>query len=204
MPLQSNFKSDLEREQKLCILLDRYYRQYLKQYSFERVSHMKQQMAGIDLIFTRKTCGRTYSIDEKAQLDYLNENLPTFAFELSYQKNGILKEGWLFDTSKKTDFYSLITSIYADAPKEFTSCKITLVNRQKLIDVLTARSITLSSLKKYIVPDEELHGKIKISELNHRNEGYLYASTKNKAEKPLNLILKLDFLEETGVAKRLA
>ncbi len=204
MPLKSNFKSDLEREQKLCVLLDHYYHQYLKQYSFERVSNMKQQMAGIDLIFTHKDHGKKYTIDEKAQLDYINENLPTFAFELSYEKDGILKEGWLFDTSKKTDFYALITSIYADAPNEFTSCKITLVNRQKLIDLLTARSITSSNLKKYIVPDKELHGKIKIDELHHRKEGYLYASTKNKAEKPLNLILKLDFLEETGVAKRLA
>ena len=204
MPLKSNFKSDLEREQELCILLDRYYKQYLKHYTFERVSDMPKQLAGIDLIFIHKTNGKKFYIDEKAQLDYINENLPTFAFELSYEKKGILKEGWLFDTSKKTEFYALITSIYADDPNTFTSCKITLVNRQKLLDLLTERAITLSALKKYILPEQDTHGKIKIDELHHRSEGYLFASTKNKAEKPLNLILKLDFLEESGVAKRLA
>ncbi|MGS0525780.1 hypothetical protein ACU8V7_11870 [Zobellia nedashkovskayae] len=120
------------------------------------------------------------------------------------KKKGILKEGWLFDISKKTEFYALITSIYADDPNTFTSCKITLVNRQKLLDLLMERSITLSALKKYILPEQRTHGKIKIDELHHRREGYLFASTKNKAEKPLNLILKLDFLEESGVAKRLA
>ncbi|MBU2948302.1 hypothetical protein [Zobellia uliginosa] len=204
MPLQSNFKSDLEREKELCLLLDRYYNQYLNHYTFERISDMKQQMAGIDLIFTHKTSGKQYHIDEKAQLDYVNENLPTFAFELSYEKNGILKEGWLFDTSKTTEFYALITSIYADAPNVFTSCKITLVNRQKLVHLLTERNLNSAILKRYTLPGENIHGKIKIEELHHRSEGYLYASTKNKVEKPLNLILKLDFLEEIGVAKRLA
>jgi len=204
MPLQSNFKSDLEREKELCLLLDRYYNQYLNHYTFERISDMKQQMAGIDLIFTHKTSGKQYHIDEKAQLDYVNENLPTFAFELSYEKNGILKEGWLFDTSKTTEFYALITSIYADAPNVFTSCKITLVNRQKLVHLLTERNLNSAILKRYTLPGENIHGKIKIEELHHRSEGYLYASTKNKVEKPLNLILKLDFLEEMGVAKRLA
>ncbi|CAZ95748.1 hypothetical protein [Zobellia galactanivorans] len=204
MSTQSNFKSDLEREQRLYILLDRYYKHYLKHYTFERVSDLRRQLKGIDLIFTHKTNGKQFFIDEKAQLDYVNENLPTFAFELSYEKKGSLKKGWLFDASKKTDFYALITSIYADAPNTFTSCKITLVNRQKLIALLKRRSITAASIKKYALLRQKLHGKIKLDMLHHRSEGYLFSSTKNKAERPLNLILKLDFLEESGVAKRLA
>ncbi|MGS0525781.1 hypothetical protein ACU8V7_11875 [Zobellia nedashkovskayae] len=96
MPLKSNFKSDLEREQELCILLDRYYKQYLKHYTFERVSDMPKQLAGIDLIFIHKTNGKKFYIDEKAQLDYINENLPTFAFELSYEKKGYSKRRLAF------------------------------------------------------------------------------------------------------------
>ncbi|SIS38547.1 hypothetical protein SAMN05421766_101298 [Zobellia uliginosa] len=204
MSTQSNFKSDLEREQRLYILLDRYYKHYLKHYTFERVSDLSRQLKGIDLIFRHKTNGKQFFIDEKAQLDYVNENLPTFAFELNYEKKGSLKKGWLFDTSKKTDFYALVTSIYADAPNTFTSCKITLVNRQKLIALLKRRSITAASIKKYALLRQKLHGKIKLDMLHHRSEGYLFSSTKNKVENPLNLILKLDFLEESGVAKRLA
>jgi len=41
---------------------------------------------------------------------------------------------------------------------------------------------------------------MEIEELDSSKEGYLYFSTQNKVEKPVNLILKLDFLIENGVA----
>lgn len=44
------------------------------------------QRSGTDVEFTGAD-GRVYYVDEKAQLHYLNQNLPTFAFELlSFQK----------------------------------------------------------------------------------------------------------------------
>lgn len=61
-------------------------------------------MQGIDLILKDKHLEKQFLVDEKAQLDYVNESLPTFAFELFYQKNGIQKQGWLFDASKKQSF----------------------------------------------------------------------------------------------------
>ena len=87
-------------------LLDSCYKTYLKQYDFEHVKDMKQQLVGIDLILTHKSNGKKALVDEKAQLDYVNENLPTFAFELGRQENGIQKKGWLFDASRKTCFFS--------------------------------------------------------------------------------------------------
>tara|TARA_E500000318_G_C3552484_1_gene209536 strand:- start:1588 stop:1719 length:132 start_codon:yes stop_codon:yes gene_type:complete len=42
-----------------------------------------------------------------------------------------------------------------------------------------------------------------MKELDSKYEGYLFFSTKNKAEKPINLILKLEYLERIGIAKRL-
>ena len=88
MTHKSTFSSDLQKEQKLSVLLDSHYNTYLKQYDFERVKDMKQQLVGIDLILTHKSNGEKVLVDEKAQLDYVNENLPTFAFELGYQKKG--------------------------------------------------------------------------------------------------------------------
>lgn len=199
MALQSNFKSDLEKERKLSVLLSTYYKKHLKHYDFIRVKDIKRQLAGIDLLLTHKSNGKVYSVDEKAQLDYVNEDLPTFAFEISYLKRGIQKKGWLFDTSKKTDFYALITGIFSDEPDTYTSCKITWVNRKKLIDFLKARNIIPNTLEYYT----KKQGKMEIEELNHRSEGYLYFSSTSKAEKPLNLILKLDFLIKQGIAKRL-
>lgn len=199
MGLKSSFKSDLQKEKKLTLLLDSYYQSKLKQYSFVRVSDLKQQYEGVDLLFKHKEKDASFYIDEKAQLDYINEDLPTFAFELSYQKNGKEKKGWLFDEKKKTDFYSLITAIYSDEPNSYTSCKITLVNRVKLLAFLNKRGLD----KNIVVAKPKQHGKHVINGLREKDEGYLYFSKTNKAEQPINLILRLDFLIKNKLAKQL-
>lgn len=201
--MKSKFTSDLKKEKQLSVLLDVYYKKYLIHYNTERIYDIKNQLAGVDVVFIHKVNKQKYFIDEKAQLDYINDDLPTFAFELAYFKNDIYKEGWLFDSYKKTDFYTLVTAIYEDEPGVFTSCKITLVNRKKLCAFLKQRKISKTSLKQKIEKNLELHGKLKIIELKHRTEGYLYFSKNNKVEKPINLILKLDFLIHQGIAKRL-
>lgn len=201
--LKSKFKADLSKEKQLTPLLDSYYQKRLKHYGFERVSHLKKQLQGIDLILKDKQSDKQFIVDEKAQLDYVNESLPTFAFELFYQKNGIQKQGWLFDASKKTQFYALITSIYSDEDGVFTSCNITFVNREKLILRLEEIGLSRKHLEQLIFENRGKHGKINVNQLDAKTEGYLFFSTKNKAEKPVNLILKLDYLELIGVAKRL-
>ncbi len=199
MSIKSTFNVDLAKEKKLYPLLNSLYTKHLKYFKFKRTNELNKQLKGIDLIFYTKQV--SYNIDEKAQLDYIGEDLPTFAFEVQYQKNGNFKEGWLFDDQKETDFYALITAIQEDEPGKFTSCKITLVNRVKLVTFLKEKGITKQKLENYFSPKKQ--GKLKISELHSYYEGYLYFSTHNKAEKPINLILKLDFLLEIGVAKRL-
>jgi len=200
--LKSTFESDLQKEQSLAFLLDAYYQKHLKAHDFERVSDIKQQIKGIDLVFTNKISGERYYIDEKAQLDYINETLPTFAFELAYSKNGESKEGWLYDSDKKTHFYALITAIFADEPNKFTSCKITFVNREKLTRFLASRNISKKSMASEIKKHPQKHSKLKIDQLDSAKEGYLYFSSKNKAEKPINLVLKLDFLIKNQVARQ--
>lgn len=160
-------------------------------------------MAGIDVTFSHKHNKSVFYIDEKAQLDYVNEDLPTFAFELGYYKYETYKEGWLYDSRKKTDFYALATAIYEDKPRVFTTCKITLVNPKKLRSYLSSLNITKTLLNDYRSSNKGLHGKLKLQELCHKNEGYLYFSKNNKLVKPVNLVLKLHFLEEKGIAKRL-
>lgn len=198
MNARSTFGEDLQKERKLQALLDTYYAQHLKNYSFERVVDRERQRAGVDLLFTHKSTDQVYSLDEKAQVDYINDDLPTFAFEISYLKNKCLKKGWLFDKDKKTDFYALITAIYTDEPDRFTTCKVTFVNRKKLLCFLRDRNLTADRLANRALP----HDKITIGELDENTEGYLFFSRANKAEKPLNLILRLDFLIDKGLAKR--
>ncbi|RRQ50060.1 hypothetical protein DZC72_05660 [Maribacter algicola] len=201
--MKSAFTSDLGKEKRLSELLDTYYSQYLKHYLFERIHNIQEQLQGVDVIFKHRTTQETFLVDEKAQLDYINEDLPTFAFELHYLKKGALKEGWLFDSSKKTDFYALVTAIYEDEPAKYTSCKITFVNRKKLVAFLEAMGVTRNSLLDYYQHGSLPHGKLEVRELNPKKAGYLYHSKNNKAEQPFNLILKLDFLVTHGIAKTL-
>ena len=78
-----------------------------------------------------------------------------------------------------------------------------MVNREKLLHFLEAKNITLTTLKEAISKATSPNGKIKLEQLNYSTEGYLFLSRKNKAEKPTNLILKLDFLIKNKIAKRL-
>lgn len=197
--MKSNFKQDLAKEQLLHPLLDDFYGQ-LKHYDFERVHELGQQHRGIDVILTHRKTHNSYFVDEKAQLDYLNEDLPTFAFEIQYLKNGVLRPGWLFDAQKKTQFYALATSIYSDEIGKLTSCRLTLVNRQKLLLLLEKLGIVEDKLLKMVT--DTTTGKIEIDALNAKKEGYLFQSNQ-KAEKPLNLVLKLNWLIEAKIAKRL-
>ncbi|MFD2100159.1 hypothetical protein [Flagellimonas iocasae] len=201
--MKSKFKADLSKEHRLTPLLDVYYQKHLKQYTFERVVDLEQQLLGVDVILTDKKTGATYFVDEKAQLDYVNENLPTFAFELFYEKAKIKKGGWLFDASKKTDFYALVTSIFSDEEDRFTSCNITFVNREKLIQHLSVLNLTSERFQEIVLQHSGHHGKLGLKKLHPLHEGYLFFSTQNKAEKPINLILKLDYLMAIGVARRL-
>ena len=184
------------------MFLGQLYQRHLKQYSFRRISNIQQQLLGVDLVLTHKQTGLVYHIDEKAQLDYLNENLPAFAFELCYEKEGERKTGWLLDAHKKTDFYSLITGIYADEKDKFTACNITFVNRKKLLAFLASRGLAVEKLKQLALSQPDYHGKMELESLCPHTEGYLFFSRKNKLEKPVNLILKLEFLTRIGVGKQ--
>ncbi len=198
--MKSSFYKDLEKEKQLAAYLDVCYADSLKYYSFQRMLDVRSQKQGVDLYFKHHVSGKTYAVDEKAQLDYVNEDLPTFAFELSYVKNGKEKTGWLLDDTKKTEFYALVTALFLD-DQEYSSCKITIVSRKKLLEKLSDLGLDMNYLKNH--RDAASHGRILLKQLNPKKEGYLFFSSKNKAERPLNLILKLEWLIDNKIAKRL-
>ena len=198
--MKTNFKADLAQEKKLIPVLDSYYRKHLKLYDFDRIHSLEQQLSGIDLILTHKKTGKTFFVDEKAQLDYLNKNLPTFAFELFYTKNETLKQGWLFDAKKKTQIYALVTNIQKQSDS-FTGCNITFVNRSKLLSFLAEKGLDEDFLKNRVLEHLGFHGKMEVPGLDLRREGHVHFSSKNKAEQPVNLVFQLSFLKVIGVAK---
>ena len=203
----SNFKNDLHQEHILAGYLDDLYRS--KHLMFNRVHDRSQQLQGMDVIFT--VHGKDYIIDEKAQLHYLNQDLPTFTFELSYlNKQGQINPGWLFDTSKKTDYYFLVTGIVLkenkqslENPKDIESLKIMSVNRQKLINHLEDIGLTKSRLIGYDLDlrSHKTFGRNPIPEFKNQKDGCLYF-TQHLEEQPINLQLRLSYLLDHNVAKK--
>ncbi|MUU77626.1 hypothetical protein [Winogradskyella endarachnes] len=202
----SNFKSDLAQEDLLSKYLDNIYAN--KKIEFRRIKKIDQQLLGIDVIMTVNN--QSYYIDEKAQLHYLNIDIPTFTFELSYLKNNNSKNGWLLDDSKLTQYYFLITGIILNNKKQkltsindIKSLKITTVNRKKLLTHLASNNLDRAKLLYYDFDcrTNATYGKNCIAELNPRKEGLIYY-TEHLNEKPINLQLRLSYLIDIGVAKR--
>ncbi len=203
----STFKSDLAQEHLLFPYLDDLYKS--KGLSFERVHNRNRQHHGEDVIFNINS--QHFIIDEKAQLHYLNKDLPTFTFELSYlNKDGQIHEGWLLDAKKETQYYFLITGIFLKNDntnlsdyKDIESLKITSVNRNKLILYLESSGLSKSKLITYDldIRSNKTFGKNPIPEFKNPKEGCLYF-TEHLQEQPINLQLNLNYLVALQIAKR--
>ena len=198
--MQTNFKNDLSKERVLGNFLDKFYKEKYTTdgNSFLRISNLELQLDGIDLIINME--GKDFLIDEKAQLDYLNRSLPTFAFEISYLKNRKIKTGWLFHEKKKTDTYFLITNIQTfhlyDLSQGVNDCSITAINRKNLKKLLNNKGLDERRIFEYstAIRKSKKHGKHPIKELDSKKEGFFYFSFENKKEQPINLVLYLKYL----------
>lgn len=200
----SKFHEDLTKEAVLGQFLDLIYDKL--NLNLQRISDSNLQYRGVDLIYAQGE--KDLYIDEKAQLNYLNKDLPTFTFELSYLKENVLRQGWLFDEEKQTDYYFLVTGIFLNGTdlkdfKNIKSCKITSVNRNKLIEHLSLLGLTRAKLEFYDreIRTDQQFGQHLIEEIASKN-GSLYF-TEYLLEKPINLKLKLQYLLNTNIAKRI-
>ncbi|RXI28010.1 hypothetical protein [Aliarcobacter trophiarum] len=202
----SNFINDLENESRLANFLDNNYYNNKEVFSdrfiFNRCSDMNKQHQGIDIEIKDTKHNKIINIDEKAQLAYINKNLPTFAFELSYIKDNQYKKGWLFDDKKQTDKYFLLTSI-KEIDNYFVGARLISVDRYKLISLLESKKLNSEKLKKY---DEDFrtnkkYGKNMINELSPY-EGFIFY-TNTLAEEPVNIVLYLNYLIKEGIGKEI-
>ena len=200
---------DMSAETELGRFLDRYlYDRFPGAEAFsaiERVRDREQQLAGVDVIF-RGTDGRTFRVDEKAQLYYINRGLPTFAFELEYLRRGSPADGWLFREGLETDLYMLIWP-YArqDSPRgiraeDFTRAECLLVRKTEVLRLLESRGLFQDRLlwDAALIRREGTVGKIPIPGVSGI---YYYASDPGKyAEAPISVIVSRRLL--MGIRQR--
>lgn len=225
MVQESNFNHDLKQEQILGRYLDKIYETTRMKGDLRRVTSLDLQSVGVDLIYSSASNnnGFTYNIDEKAQLTYLNKSLPTFAFELSYMLNGKQKKGWLFDATKTTYYYFLVTNIFLknsltklSHEDEISGCVLTKVHRSNLQSTLSNSKITNPDSECFLnefegralteLNCEEISEKLRASEKGSTNSKSIKLNDYMKifytgwlAEKPINIVINLNFILQNSM-----
>lgn len=180
---KSTFKGDLKSERAVNEFLQKYLYSYLVDDgiidSFNSNTTMDQQHKGIDTIMyiindETEEEARCINIDEKAAIHYARNNLgaeplSTFAFEVSYLKDGELKRGWLTNEKyKETHAYFLCWLwIKPDANKYNLACEDILkievlsIPKVKTRDKLIMRAMGSKEVKTFESKADILRKKMK-------------------------------------------
>ena len=180
---KSTFKGDLKSERAVNEFLQKYLYSYLVDDgiidSFNSNTTMDQQHKGIDTIMyiindETEEEARRINIDEKAAIHYARNNLgaeplSTFAFEVSYLKDGELKRGWLTNEKyKETHAYFLCWLwIKPDANKYNLVCEDILkievlsIPKVKTRDKLIMRAMGSKEVKTFESKADILRKKMK-------------------------------------------
>ena len=198
-------KEDHSAESELALFMDKFlYERFPTGSAFSsirRVHNKEEQLNGVDVEFIG-TDGRVYYVDEKAQLHYLNQNLPTFAFELLSFQKGYDTVGWLCNTKLKTDFFMLIWPFATQDEYEgityeqFTKVECLLIQKQRILKMLANKGLTidrmLSDARRIRASGRK--GKIPIDGI--KGIYYFASYPKKYQEAPINIVISKPKLKE--------
>jgi hypothetical protein len=197
---KSLFKDDLNKESIVASFLDKYLYPKIS-VSSQRITLIADQMRGKDVEATFSDLGAII-IDEKAQLNYVNRPLPTFAMEVSYKKNTFRKEGWLFDKNKVTEYYMLIwvrtTEKFYTLQEDILDLECYLIKRQDIIDFLNTKDITSETIDSDISKILSQEGGKQTHKASH--DAYFFF-TKFLAEQPINIVIRKQILANLASKK---
>ncbi len=201
----SRRRLDMQAASELSIFLDRcFYSRLIKRgelTSAQRIIDREMQLKGVDVIVS-KNHSQAF-IDEKAQLYYINKNIPTFAFELEFLLKGQETIGWFLNDSLLTDRYFLLwpNSTTSDlnclTAKEFTLVHGLMVKKMSVRQYLENIGIS----KQYLLTKiKQLRKTGMIGKIPSGISGvYYYISDPQRyAESPINIVISKKILE--GIA----
>ena len=211
---QSMFQSDKKKEKLMNeFMLAHYYSKLSNldgtSIQVEIIGDKEMQKQGVDVVYTRDS--RKYIVDEKAQIDYITNPIPTFALEILNSASG--KVGWFINDELKTEYYMFIwpKAEQRNIQKidDIKYADYALVEKKRLVDEVEAMQITSDKLLAYArsLAEEKLDGAY---EKNNRlyykeppfDEGIYLVYTKppqgdvdGKVERPVNLVVIKSALE---------
>ena len=198
MVRRSLFRKDLAAEHALAEFLDEHlYPQHAER--AVRLDSMADQLAGKDLLLDWGGM-KGLVVDEKATLHYLNRNLPTFAFELGYLKDGDWRQGWLLDPHKQTAYYMLLwpnARVDRNPSKaDFTEVEAMLISRRAILNGLKRQGWDGERLM-------ELEAEVRESRIEGKLELGLDWMSANRntvlSEQPVNIVIRKTWLSALAV-----
>lgn len=195
--------TDMNAEQEVSNFLEGYFYPWLSKdvdgLSTQRNIEKQLQIKGIDVILKYK--GKEYYVDEKAQLYYMNKNLPTFAFEVSFiNKKNELSVGWLINDDLLTNYYFLIwlnastDNIFKVKAKDFTKLDCLMIRKRRVKEYLESKGWSSRRIfeKSIEIRNNTSRGKINIQ---GENEFYFYFSdSQYYSEQPINIVIRKNVL----------
>lgn len=198
----SHRKRDSRVEKEISKFMDeQFYSNKVK--DFIRFEDLDNQLKGKDVSFTLGKL-KNILVDEKAQSQYINKNLPTFAFEISFiRSSGDWTLGWLFDTTKENNYFILI---WPFASKDWNITKediikldCLLIDKLKIQKFLEKEGFNINTMleEEKRIREHKLSGKI-----NNSVSKYVYFyKTDHLSEKPVNIVIRKEKLIELAELK---
>jgi len=187
---------DVSVEKEVAKFLDKYF-YHTAVNEFIRYQDKRRQLQGKDVRFSWDKL-ENIIVDEKVQSQYINKNLPTFAFEISSWFSGKRSEGWLFNPEKLTEYYLCIwiwaKRSWNPSSDDITKLDCLLIKRQDIIDYLKKEGF---SKEKILKREKEIIKSGIKGPIDKRKHSFIYFYKTNRlAEKPFNVIIRKNKLVE--------
>lgn len=197
---------DEHNETAMTDFLMRYLFERLTEYypniqSIRQVNDFPSQVQGVDLII--ETDQGPVTVDIKAQLHYVNRNLPTQALELEF--TGFRRRlGWFLSEKVINDAYLFVfPNSYLDSdPRktdynvdDFTNVEALLISKRKLKEKLAEVGFSEKDLLETWLPRIKNTGEYRT---NTANPDIHFTTSTFLAEKPINMIVSKSFLRKVA------
>ena len=208
-------KTDMHGERIVKDYLIRYFYERIRNdgilpkiLDYRAIDSVEQQLNGIDTI-VYLTNGTSIIIDEKCALKYINTHLPTFAFEIQWNRYGEVSKGWLVNNALQTQYYFVMwirgvpikDSVTGDFLKSYDYVKkmtvetlslieLYAINKHKLLKYLADNGLTIDEMQSkatWLVKNNEEQYKV--------NADLKYFYSNHLAEKPVNIVISKELLK---------
>jgi hypothetical protein len=193
-------KRDMRAEQELAKYLDSQLYPFVlgNGVSYNRNHDLERQYRGSDIEFT--VDGKLVVMDEKGQLNYINNNKHSYILEIGYYDAGNnWHDGWLIDRNMINHGYILVfpnaktTDLDTIVSSDFRETTCLFVDKTKILNYLDSIGLSIDRLKN-ISLDVKNSGNVGYIEYPDSKDVFFYVSN-GLNEKPLNIVVSRKVLD---------